>query len=89
MRQEFEWRLCVFEFRGPNRLHTGGHQVWQLLKEETDALPPTGFMPVEAGFDNFEQRLPVIRTSCDSELSNRASTHARSDGEPLRLVWRR
>jgi len=81
--------LAFSKFVLPNRLHAGGHQVWQLLKGETDALAPTGFMPVEAGFDNFAQRLPVTRTSCDSELPNRASTDARSDGEPLHLVWRR
>ena len=72
----------------PNRLHAGGHQVWQLLKEQTDALAPTGFMPVEVRFDNFKQRLLVPRATCESELPNLASTDARSDGEPLRLVWR-
>jgi len=73
----------------PNRLHAGGRQVWQLLKGQNDVLPPTGSMPVEGGFDDFKQRLPVTRTPRDSELPNRASTDARSDGEPLRLAWRR
>ena len=81
--------FAFLKFVVPNRLHAGGHQVWQLLKEQTDALALTGFMPVEAGFDNFEQRLPVTQTSCDSELPNRASTDARSDGELLRLVCHR
>ena len=37
--------FAFLNFVVPNRLHAGGHQVWQLLKEETDALAPTGFMP--------------------------------------------
>ena len=49
--------FAFLNFVVPNRLHAGGHQVWQLLKEQTDASAPTGFMPVEAGFDNFEHVL--------------------------------
>ena len=41
--------------RGPIRLHAGGPQVWQLRNDpyEPAARPPTGFMPVDARFENF------------------------------------
>ena len=46
--------FAFWNFVVPNRLHAGGHQVWQLLKEQTDALASTGFMP--NGVDLSEKR---------------------------------
>ena len=66
--------FAFLNFVVPNRLHAGGHQVWQLLKEETDSLAPHWLHAQWRGLKRKSRLFSARPTLCRSTADWQAAT---------------